>query len=155
MSGEQMGRKAYEEFKEKLKHLKGVKRKELSKAVGEARDHGDRKENSAYHEAKKDQGLNEAKIRDLEARLENMQVVEDGDINKDQVRLGLTVKLKELKSGDEVEYKVVSELEADIFENKISATSPLGDALLGHKLNEVVEFEAPLGTMKYKILKIS
>ncbi|OGC22201.1 hypothetical protein A2291_01240 [candidate division WOR-1 bacterium RIFOXYB2_FULL_42_35] len=155
MSGEQMGRKAYEEFKEKLKHLKGVKRKELSKAVGEARDHGDLKENSAYHEAKKDQGLNEAKIRDLEARLENMQVVEDGDINKDQVRLGLTVKLKELKSGDEVEYKVVSELEADIFENKISATSPLGDALLGHKLNEVVEFEAPLGTMKYKILKIS
>lgn len=152
---EKMNRKTYEELEEKLKYLKGVKRKELAKAIGEAREHGDLKENSAYHEAKNDQGLNEAKIRDLEAKLRNAQIVEEKDIKKDQVRLGLTVSLKEVKSGDEVTYKLVSESEADIFENKISADSPLGGALLGNKVNDVVEFEAPLGLMKYKILKIS
>ena len=150
-----LSKKAYEELKEKLKAMKGVKRKELSKAIGEAREHGDLKENSAYHEAKKEQGLNEMRIAELEKELRNVQIVDDKNIPKDRVAVGLTVKLKDLDSKELRECTLVSELEADIFQNKISTSSPLGDVLLHCKVNDTVEFEAPRGTIRYKILKIS
>ncbi len=150
----QLSPKAYKELNEKLQHMKIVRRKELSKAVGEAREHGDLRENSAYHEAKKEQGLNEMRIRELEASLAGAEVVER-KTPKDTVDFGSKVKLKNLDNDRIVEYTLVSELEADIFENKISTDSPLGDALFGEKVNSVIEFQAPKGMVKYKILKIS
>jgi len=155
MSDTYLSKKAYKELNEKLKHMKGVKRKEIRKAIGEAREHGDLKENSAYHEAKKEHGLNEMRIAELEEKLRDVQIVDDKNIPKDRVVVGLTVKLKDLDSKEELEYTVVSELEADIFQNKISTSSPLGDVLLHCKVNDTVEFEAPKGIVRYKILKIS
>ncbi len=150
-----LSKKAYKELSEKLKHMKSVLRKELRKAVGEAREHGDLKENSAYHEAKKEQGLNEMRITELEEKLRDVNIIDDKDISKDRVKIGLTVKLKDLDSKELRECTLVSELEADVFQNKISTSSPLGDVLLHCKVNDTVEFEAPRGTVRYKILKIS
>lgn len=149
-----MNQKTHDELQAKLKHLKTVRRHELSKAIGEAREHGDLKENSAYHEAKNEQGLNEAKIRELEETLRYAEIVNEDNLHKDEVRMGLSVQLQDQKSKEKFEYKLVSETEADIFENKISISSPLGSALVGAKVGEIVEFDAPLGLMKYKVLKI-
>jgi len=154
MSDTYLSRKAYEEFKEKLKYLKTVKRRGIAKAIGEAREHGDLKENSAYHEAKKEQSLNEARIADLEEKLRNVRIIDDKNIPKDRVAMGSTVKLKDLESKTQSGYTIVSELEADIFQNKISTASPLGSALLNGKKNDVVEIEVPRGIVRYKILDI-
>ena len=150
-----LSKKAYEELKEKLKAMKGVKRKELSKAIGEAREHGDLKENSAYHEAKKEQGLNEARIVEMEEQLQNAHIIDRQKGPKDKVVLGATVKLRNLDSKEEMEYTIVSELESDIFQNKISNSSPLGSTIINQKVNSIVKFEAPMGLVRYKILKIS
>lgn len=154
MSGNQISKKVYDEMAGKLKQLK-IKRKDIAKAIGEAREHGDLKENSAYHEAKNDQSLNEMKITELEERIRNAEVVADVKTNNDEVGRGSTVKLKDLKYKDTIEYTIVSDFEADISENKISESSLLGEALMCHKVNDTVSYEAPGGTMKYKILKIS
>lgn len=155
MSENYLSPEAFEELTAKLAILKGVKRKELAKTVGEAREGGDLKENSGYHEAKKEQGLNEAKIRDLEEKLNSATVFDNKNQPKDRVGMGAKVRIKDVETGKEVEYTIVSELEADIFEDKISNESPLGSALAGSKIGEVVEVEAPRGMVKYKILKIS
>lgn len=150
----QMNRKAYEEFSEKLKYLKSVKRGEISKAIGEAREHGDLKENAAYHEAKKDQSLNEMIIKDLEEKLTDVEVVEDDGKPKDHVVMGCTVKLKDMGNNSTRECIIVSELEADVFQNKISVDSPLGNAIINCKVNDIAEVEAPRGLIKYQILEI-
>ena len=150
----QMNRKAYEEFSQKLKVLKTVKRGEISKAIGEAREHGDLKENAAYHEAKKDQSLNEMMIKDLEEKLTDVDVVDDDGKPKDHVSMGCTVKLKDLGNNSTRECIIVSELEADVFENKISVDSPLGNAIINCKVKDVCEVEAPRGIIKYQILEI-
>jgi len=155
MSDTYLSKKAYEKLNEKLKYMKSVKRREISKAIGEAREHGDLKENSAYHEAKKEQGLNEMRIAELEEKLRNVRIIDDKNIPKDKVVIGSTVKLKDLDSREKLEYTIVSELEADIFQNKISTSSPVGGALLNRKKNDVIEIEVPKGMVRYKILNIS
>lgn len=155
MGEEQISQKTFDELSAQLKFLKTVKRHEIAKAVGEAREHGDLKENSGYHEARKDQSLNEAKIKELEKKIESAKVVEGADRPKDVVSLGSKVKFKNLETDDVKEYTLVSELESDILENKVSASTPVGDALLGAKVGETVEVIAPLGIMKFKILSIS
>lgn len=150
----QLSPKAYKELTEKLEYMKSVRRRELSKTVGEAREGGDLRENSAYHEAKKEQGLNEMRIRELEESLHNAQVVEK-KVSTGTVGMGSKVKLENLDTDDIVEYTLVFELETDIFENKISTDSPLGEALFGEKKGSVIEFEAPKGMVKYKILEIN
>jgi transcription elongation factor GreA len=150
-----ISKEAYEEFKARLAELKGVKRSAISKAIGEAASHGDLKENSAYHEAKKEQSLNESRIADLEQKLRVAKVVEKKKVASTDVTLGSKVKIKDVKTKEVLEYTLVSELEANIDENKISTTTLLGKALMYHEVNDIVEFEAPLGPMKYKIMKIS
>ena len=150
-----LSRKGYEKFFEELKFLKTVKRRELAKAVGEARDHGDISENAEYDAAKEAQGLNEKKIFELEDKLSRTRIIDDENIPKDKALIGATVKLKDLSSGEEFEYILVSQLEADFSQGKISITSPVGKGLLGHKKNETVEIKIPAGILKYKILKIS
>lgn len=140
---------------EELEYLKTVKRRELSKAVGEARAHGDISENAEYDAAKEAQALNEKRIAELEEKLSRGRILDDENIPKDEVLIGATVKLKDLNSEEELEYTLVSEVEANYTEGKISTTSPVGQGLLGRKENEIVEIKTPAGILRYKILKIS
>lgn len=149
-----VSKKSYEKMKKQLEEMK-ARRIKISKEIGEARDHGDIRENSAYHSAKQEQGLNEMRIRDLEARFENAEVVADEKLVKsDTIALGSTFKVKALDSGEEFEYTLVPEIDADIFENKISTDSPIGDAVFGYKKGDVVEAELPRGDVKFKILQV-
>jgi len=147
--------KGYEELKKKWEYLKTVRRRELSKDIGKARGHGDLSENAEYDAAKEAQAFNEKKIAELEETLSNVQLLDDTNIPKDEALLGATVKLKDLASGEELQYMLVSEPEADFSQDRISVTSPVGRSLLGHKKNEIVEIKVPAGILKYKILKIS
>ena len=140
---------------EELEYLKTVKRRELSKAVGEARAHGDISENAEYDAAKEAQALNERRIAELEEKLSRARILDDENIPTDEVLIGATVRLKDLATEEELEYTLVSELEADYAEGKISITCPIGQGLLGHKENEIVEIKTPAGVLRYKIIKIS
>ncbi len=150
-----LSHEGYESLRKKLESLKTTKRRELSKAVGKARAHGDISENAEYDAAKDAQGLNEKKIAELEADLANAEILDDTKISKDEALIWATVKMKDMDSGEELQYTLVSELEADYSQGKISVASPIGKGLLGHKKNEIVEIEVPAGILKYKILKIS
>ncbi len=155
MDGEiYLTRQGYEKLVEELEYLKTVKRREISRAVGEARSHGDISENAEYDAAKDAQGHNEKQIAELEEKLSRVRIL-DGDIPQDQVLIGAIVKLEDADSGEEMEYTLVSELEADYSQNKISVTSPVGAGLLGHKEGEVAEIKVPAGVLRYKIVKIS
>jgi len=153
--GSYLTHEGYEKLRKELEYLKTVKRKEFSKAIGEARSHGDLSENAEYDAAKESQGLNERKIAELEAKLGSAQIIDNEQMSSDEVLIGATVKLKDMKSGQELEYMLVSEEEADYDHNKISVSSPVGSALVNHKVNDAVEIKVPAGVLKYKILKIS
>ena len=151
---EKVTKKAHEKMKAKLKEFKD-KRPKISKAIGTAREHGDLKENSAYHAAKEEQGLNEMRIRDFEARVENAIVISASDMPKsDQVRLNSTVRIKAMDTDQEMEYQIVPEIDADVLEGKISTDSPIGGAVFGAKKGEVVEADLPRGEVKFKVMEI-
>lgn len=140
---------------EELEFLKTIRRRQLSKAVGEARSHGDISENAEYDAAKDAQGLNEKKIAELEEKLSRARILEDENIPEGEVLIGATVRIKDLDNGEELEYTLVSETEADYNEAKISVSSPVGSGLLNHRENDTVEIKIPAGVLRYKILKIS
>ena len=148
-------REGYQKLSGELEYLKAVKRRQLSKMVGEARSHGDLTENAEYDAAKEAQGLNEKRIAELEEKLARARIIDDDRITKDEVLIGATVRMKDLDTNEELEYTLVSEAEADYNEGKISVSSPVGKGLLNHKENETVQIQIPAGTLKYKILKIS
>lgn len=148
-------RDGYEKLVKDLDFLKKEKRKQFSKAIGEARAHGDISENAEYDAAKEAQGLNEKRIAELEHKLALARIIEYENISKDEVLIGAKVTLKDLDSQEILEYALVSEVEADYAEGKISVTSPVGAALLNHKEKEIVEIKVPAGVLKYEILAIS
>jgi len=148
-------REGYEKLRKNLEFLKTVRRRELSKAIGEARAHGDISENAEYDAAKEAQGLNEKKIAELEGSLSSAQILDDKAMPKDVALIGATVRLKDLGSGEELDYTLVSEVEANYAQGKISIASPVGKSLLNHKKNDTIEIKVPAGILKYKILKIS
>lgn len=148
-------RSGYEKLMKELDFLKREKRKQLSKAIGEARAHGDISENAEYDAAKEAQGLNEKKIAELEYKLSHARILDDENIPKDEVLIGATVTLKDLDSQEVLEYTLVSEIEADYAEGKISVSSPIGAALLSHREKDTVEIKVPAGVLRYQILKIS
>ena len=148
-------REGYEKLRKKLEHLKTVRRREISKEIGKAIAHGDISENAEYDAAKEAQALTEKRIAELENKLGCVRIIDDEDIPKDQVLIGATVKLKDLDSGEELRYTLVSELEADFSQGKISVTSPVGKGLLGHRENESIEIKIPAGILRYQILKIT
>ena len=145
----------HQKLVEELEYLKSAKRRELSRAIGEARAHGDISENAEYDAAKEAQGLNEQRIHELEEKLSAARILDDEDIPRDEVLIGATVTLKDLDSQEELSYTLVSELEADYNQGKISVTSPVGSALLNHKVNQTVEIKIPAGIIRYKIIKIT
>lgn len=155
MAAEYISREGYEKLRKELEYLKRVKRRKLSKEIGKAREQGDIGENAEYDAAKEAQGLNEKRIAELESKLSNAQILDDTNIAKDEALIGATVKLKDLNSGRELEYTLVSELEADISQSKISVTSPVGKGLLGHKKGQTVSIKIPAGILRYKVLKIT
>lgn len=150
-----MTRSGYEKLTEELNHLKNVKRKHFSKAVGEARAHGDISENAEYDAAKEAQGMNEKRIAELEYKLAQGRIIDDEGMSKDEVLIGAKVTLKDLDSQEILEYTLVSEVEADYAEGKISVTSPIGASLLNHKKKEVVEIKVPAGVLRYEIVEIT
>lgn len=147
-------REGYQKLVEELQNLKTTKRRQFSKAIGEARAHGDISENAEYDAAKEAQGLNEKKIAELEQKLSSARILDD-NIPSSEVLIGARVRLKDLETGDELEYILVSEEEADYEQGKISVSSPIGKGLLNHKVEEVVEIKIPVGLLKYQILQIS
>jgi transcription elongation factor GreA len=148
-------RSGYEKLIQELEFLKKEKRKQLSKALGEARAHGDISENAEYDAAKEAQWQNEKRIAELEYKITHARIIDDEDIPEDEVLIGAKVTLRDLDSQEVLEYMLVSETEADYAESKISITSPVGAALLNHREKEIVEIKVPAGILKYEILKIS
>ena len=157
MPGDSMyiSREGYEDLVKELEYLKTKKRREISRDIEKARGHGDLSENAEYDAAKEAQGMNEKKIAELEEKLQRAEILDDTDMPKDEALLGATVKMKDMKTGEEISYSLVSEPEADYSSGKISVTSPVGKGLLGHKKNDIVEIQVPAGVIKYKILQIS
>lgn len=140
-----------EKLKAELAYLKGEKRHKIIATIEEARAHGDLSENAEYHAAKEDQGLNEAKIKDLEDKLARAQVIDPSTINVEKIVFGATVTMVDAETEKEVTYQIVGEDEADIAAGKISVTSPIGRALIGREEGDIAVVKAPGGDREYEI----
>lgn len=140
-------------LKEEIKYLEGIKRKETQEDIGRALEYGDITENAEYTIAQEAQRMNEINIVRLKQKLSRVKVV-DEDCYTEGIGIGTTLRLKNLDSGEELEYIFVPEDQIDFTQNKISLNSPLGQAFLGHQEGEEVEIEVPIGILRYKILKI-
>ena len=138
-----------------LESLKGEKRREIARALAEARAHGDLSENAEYDAAKEAQAMNEKKIAQLEGTLIHARLIDDSAMPKDEALLGATVRVKDTDTEEEFDYMLVAEEESDLEQNKISVSSPVGKALLGHKVGAVVEIQVPAGVINYEIINIS
>jgi len=145
----------YEKLVHELEYMKNEKRRGFSKAIGEARAHGDLSENAEYDAAKDAQAANEAKIAELEFKLSRARIIENENIPSAEILIGATALLRDTDTDKEYTYTLVSELEADYAQGKISVTSPLGKGLLGHKEGQDIEITVPAGTRHYRVLKIS
>lgn len=145
----------YDKLEKELNFLKTEKRAEIADRIKVALGFGDLSENSEYDEAKNAQAENEGKIVELENKLRNAKIIDEKDIDTTTVQIGNTVKVLDMEFDEKIEYTIVGSTEVDLAENKISNESPLGEALLGAKKNQIVEVKAPAGMMKYKILNIT
>jgi len=151
----QLTQEGYEKLRKELEYLKRTKRREISKQLAYARSLGDLRENAEYDAAKQAQGLLEKKIAELEQSLSCAAILDDKKIDKNKVFLGAIVKLKDLDSKEETVYMLVNQEEADISKGKIATASPVGKALLGHKVGDLIKIEVPAGSLQYKIVHIS
>jgi transcription elongation factor GreA len=147
--------KGYQEKMKELEYLKNVKRPEIAKEIGRARELGDLSENAEYHAAKEQQAHIEKKIAELELHLSNATIIENVDMAADEAAIGATVVVQDVDSKEESTYQLVSEEEADIASGKLSITSPVGEALVGHKVSDIVKIKVPAGIITYKIKSIS
>lgn len=143
------------EFQQELEERKTVIAAEIAERLKEARALGDLSENSEYDDAKTAQAENEMRILEIENILKNATVIGDEDISQEVVTLGGQVTIRDLETGEDQEYILVSFQEEDIFSNRISSESPVGSAILGKKKGHTVTVKTPTGMLKYKILKIS
>lgn len=138
-----------------LKKLKSEDRPNIINAIAEARAHGDLKENAEYHAAKEQQGFIEGRIKELEGKLSNIQVIDVTTIDaKGKIVFGSTVELLEEESGKETVYKIVGEDEADIKNGLLSFTSPIARALIGKNEGDIVNFQAPGGEKQYEVIEV-
>lgn len=142
------------ELEEKLEYLKTVRRLEIAEEIKTARAFGDLSENAEYDEAKNEQAKIEGEIVMLEKMLRNATVVDQDDVDVQRVNIGTTVRVLDKEYDEEIEYKIVGSAEADLSTNKISNESPVGHALLGKKVGNLVKVETPGGVVKLKILDI-
>ncbi len=149
-----MSKEAYDKLHEQVTVLKTTRRKEISGQLHDARVHGDLGENAEYEAAKEAQTFNEIRIRELEDKLARSRIIKEADLPQGKALLGTTVLLKDAETSEKIQYALVSEVEADFAEDKISVSSPVGRGLLGHKEGDVVEITVPTGVLRYEILKI-
>ena len=141
-------------LKDELQDLKVNQRREIAQKIKEAREQGDLSENAEYDAAKDEQRDIEARIEQIEQILKNAEVVDEDEVDLDVVNIGCLVRVLDIEYNEEEEYKLVGSSEASSLQNKISNESPFGKALIGAKVGEVVEVEAPAGVVKYKVLSI-
>jgi transcription elongation factor GreA len=149
-----MTRQGFLSLSAELERMKRVERQRAIRDVAQARGHGDIAENAEYDAAKERQAFVEGKIRDLENKVANAQVIETKNLPTDRVVFGAKVRLSDVNSGDEISYQLVGEDEADVKSGKISVSSPLGRALIGRELNDTVEVKTPGGLRELEILEI-
>lgn len=150
-----MTREALEHLKADLQRLKGVERPAAARAIAEAREKGDLRENAEYDAAKEAQGILEAKIAAMEGQLAQARILDESSVDTSKVSILTKVKLTNLSTKKVVTYQIVSETEADLKAGKISVTSPIGKGLLGKAVGEVAEVTVPAGMIKFKVEDIS
>ena len=148
-------KETFEKMQAELQNMKGVLRPAASKAIGEAREKGDLKENAEYDAAKEAQGMLEAKIKQLEGIIATARILDETAIDTSKVSILTKVTLTNLATKKQVTYQIVSEKEADLKLQKISAASPIGKGLLGKSVGDVVEINVPAGIIKFKIENIT
>jgi len=137
-----------------LDELKTVHRKEVNDRIRQAKEYGDLSENAEYEDAKQEQAFIEGRILKLEGMIRNSRIIDESEYAADEVHLGATVKVKDLKNNESYEFNIVGSAEADPSNQRISNESPLGRALIGHKKGETVDVSTPRGVVKYKIESI-
>lgn len=148
-------KETFEQMQAELQHMKGVDRPAASRAIAEAREKGDLKENAEYDAAKEAQGLLEAKIKQLETVIATARIVDESTIDTSKVSILTKVTLTNLATKKQVTYQIVSEKEANLKEQKISAASPIGNGLLGKAVGDIAEIKVPAGMIKFKVEKIT
>ena len=141
-------------YEDELHELKVVKRQEVAQKIKEAREQGDLSENAEYDAAKEEQRDIEARIEELEKILKNAEVVIEDEVDLDRINIGCQVKILDLEYEEELDYKIVGSTEANSLKGKISNESPVGKALIGARVGDVVEVETQAGVLKYKVLEI-
>jgi len=150
-----MTKEGLEKLQEEVKYLRTVRRPEIAKAIAEAREKGDLSENAEYHAAKEEQGHLEAKLAEMETKLANARVMDGSDVDLSKANILSTVEVLNKKSGKKMKFTLVSEAEANLKENKLSVTSPIGKALLGKAIGDVTKAQTPAGTIEFEILNIT
>jgi transcription elongation factor GreA len=150
-----VSKETLEQMKEELHRMRTVDRPAAARAIAEAREKGDLKENAEYDAAKETQGLLEARIKKLEGDVANARILEAENVDTSKVSILTRVTLTNLNTKKQITYKIVSEKEADLKAGKISITSPIGKGLMGKVKGEVAEVQVPAGMMKFKIEEIT
>ena len=149
-----MTREGLKALEDELNDLKLNKRKEVAQKIKEAREQGDLSENAEYDAAKDEQRDIEARIEELEKILKNAEVVDEDEVDLDKISIGCRVKIRDLEFNEDLDYKIVGSTEANSLKGKISNESPVGKALIGHKVRDIVEVETKAGVLKYEVLEI-
>ena len=148
------GPKRLKQYEDELQNLKVVKRKEVAQKIKEAREQGDLSENAEYDAAKDEQRDIELRIEELEKLLKNAEVVVEDEIDVDKINIGCKVKLLDVEYDEEMEFFIVGSTEANSLQNKISNEAPVGRALIGKSVGDVVDVETQAGIIQYKVLEI-
>lgn len=143
-----------QKLEDELQNLKVVRRKEVAQKIKEAREQGDLSENAEYDAAKDEQRDIEARIEQIEKILKNAEVVVEEEVDLDKINIGCQVKILDMEFNEELDYKIVGSTEANSLKGKISNESPVGKALIGASVGDVVEVETQMGNLKYKVLEI-
>lgn len=150
-----VSKETLEQMKEELHRMRTVDRPGAARAIAEAREKGDLKENAEYDAAKENQGILEARIKRLEGDLANARILEADNVDTSKVSILTKVTITNLNTKKQLTYQIVSEKEADLKLNKISITSPIGKGLMGKTIGDVAEVQVPAGMMKFKVENIS
>jgi transcription elongation factor GreA len=144
----------YAQLEKDLYQLRSVERPRIIQQISEARAHGDLSENAEYHAAKEAQGMNEARVSDLEDKLSRADIIDVSKLSGTKIKFGATVQLADEDTGDKVKYKIVGETEANVKEGRISIASPIARAMIGKSKGETCEVTTPKGQRSYEVLKI-
>jgi len=149
-----MTQEGYDAKMKELAHLENVERPDVVRAIAEAREKGDLSENAEYDAAKERQGMLEAKIAELKNLVATARIIDQSKLQTEEVQLLNKVTIKNLKNNAKMTYTIVSETEANLRAGKISITTPIAKGLIGHKVGDVVEVQAPVGKMQFEIIEI-